>query len=289
MLHGDKPRQHHGKVEQSPGPPEGAPQNRPLAAQEGEGGHDQEGQKWRHRPLGQRGYAGEEVDVEEPELGAGLVPCVPAEQSDGQWRGHLHIGRGAAGKADDACAGDGDQRRVQVAAGAESPHVQVDERHHDEGEGGRGQPGGPVVHAEVLEDEHGPPVVERRLLQPGVAVEIGRDAGAQPALERVRRVEPVQHLVRDLRIAGLIGAHQAQAVAAQQRGLPIEQKKEGKTEKNGGLADDAPTGQSQAPAFGRVRSRWFLKSFHFQRFSNGADACLTQTGDAGFGQGGWGS
>ena len=101
---------------------------RPLAAQKGKGGDDEDGQKRRHRPLGQRGHAGEEVDVEEPELGIGLVPCVPAQQSDGQRRRHLHIGGGAAGKADDAGAGHGDQRRVQVAAGAESPHVQVDER-----------------------------------------------------------------------------------------------------------------------------------------------------------------
>ena len=80
---------------------------------------------------------------------------------------------------------------------------------------GRGQAGAPVVDAEVLKDEHGAPVVERRLLKPRMAVEIGRDAGAQAVFEGVRRVEADQHLVRDLRIARLVGAHQAQAVAAQ--------------------------------------------------------------------------
>ena len=144
----------------------------------------------------------------------------------------------------------GDQRRVQMAAGAESPHMQVDEHHHQEGEAGRGQARAPVVHAELLEDEHRPPVVERRLLQPGVAVEIGGDAGAQFALQRVRRVEPVQHLVRDLRIARLIGAHQAQPVAAHQRRLPIKKKKEGKGKKNRRLAGSCPAGQPRAPAFG---------------------------------------
>ena len=100
----------------------------------------------------------------------------------------------------------------------ESPHVQINERHHDEGEAGRGQAGAPVVDAELLKDEHGAPVVEGGLLQPGAAVEIGRNAGAQPPLSVCGGVEADQHLVGDLRIAGLVGAHQAEAVAAQQRG-----------------------------------------------------------------------
>jgi hypothetical protein len=178
VLDGDKPGQNHGKVERNPRPPEGAPQNGPLAAQVGEGGHNHESQKGRHRPLGQRGHASKEVDVEEPELGVGLVPGVPAQKADGQRRGHLHIGGSAAGKAHDAGAGDGDQRRVQMAARTKAPHMQVDERHHDEGEGGRGQARRPVVHAEVLEDEHRPPVVERGLFQPGLAIEVRGDAGA---------------------------------------------------------------------------------------------------------------
>ena len=150
--------------------------------------HDDEcGQKRRDRPLGQRGQAGKEIDVVEPEFGAGLIPGVPAEQADGQGRGHLHIGGRAAGEADDAGAGDGDERRVEMAAGAESSHVQVDEANHDEGEGGGGQAGAPVVDAEVLKEEHGAPVVEGGLLKPGTAVEIGRDAGDEAPLEGVRR------------------------------------------------------------------------------------------------------
>ena len=62
--------------------------------------------------------------------------------------------------------------------------MQVDKRHHDEGEGGRGQARRPVMHAEVLEDEHRAPVIERGLFQPGLAVEVGSDAGAQLALQR---------------------------------------------------------------------------------------------------------
>ena len=81
---------------------------------------------------------------------------------------------------------------------------------------GRGQAGAPVVDAEILEDEHGAPVVEGGLLEPGMAVEIGGDAGAEAVFEGVGRVEADQHLVGDLRVTGLVGADQAEAVAAQQ-------------------------------------------------------------------------
>ena len=222
VLHGDEPGQDDGEVEQHARPPEGAADDGPLAAQRGKGKQMmRDGQEGRHRTLGQGGHAGEEVDIEEPELGVGLIPGVPAEQADAEGRGHLHVSGGAAGEADDAGAGDGDERGVEVAAAAESPHVQVNERHHDEGEGGRGQAGAPVVHAEVLKDEHGAPVVEGGLLKPGVAVEIGRDAGAQTWPLRVcGGVEADQHLVGDLRIAGLVGADQAESVAAQQGVTP---------------------------------------------------------------------
>ena len=154
-------------------------------AQDGKCSNDERGQERRDRALGQRGDAGEEVDVEEPELGVGLIPGVPAEEADGERRGHLHVGGSAAGEADDAGAGDGNEGGVEVAAGPESAHVQVNERHHDEGEGGRGQARAPVVDAELLKDEHGAPVVKGGLFQPGPAVEIGGNAGAELALDGI--------------------------------------------------------------------------------------------------------
>ena len=172
VLDGDEPGQNDGEVEQHAGPPERSAHDGPLLAQRGKGADDDGGQKRRHRALGQCGHAGKEVNIEEPELGVGLIPGVPAEEADGKRRGHLHIGGCAARKADDAGAGDGDERGVEVSAGPESSHVQVNERHHDEGEAGRGQAGAPVVDAELLEDEHGAPIVEGGLLKPGAAVEV---------------------------------------------------------------------------------------------------------------------
>ena len=165
MLDGNEPGQHHGEIEDHAGPPKGAVEDGPFAAQKGKGGDDDDGQKGRYRSFGKRGQAGEEVDVIEPEFGIGFVPGIPAEQADGQRRGHLHIGGSASGKADDAGASDSNEGGIQVAARPKSPHVQVDEAHHDEGEGGGGQASAPVVDAEILKEEHGAPVVKCRFLQ----------------------------------------------------------------------------------------------------------------------------
>ena len=102
----------------------------------------------------------------------------------------------------------------------------------------------------------------------------------------VRRVEAIQHLMRDLRVAGFIGSHQAQARAARKRGLAIDQKEDCKAKKDCCLADGGPTGQPSVPTLRRIRSGWFLNSFHFQCFSNGA---VTQTGNPRSGQGDGGS
>ena len=64
VLDGHKPRQHHGKVQHHPRPPERAVENGPLAPQECKGSDDGKGQKRRYRPLGEGGKSGEEVDVE---------------------------------------------------------------------------------------------------------------------------------------------------------------------------------------------------------------------------------
>jgi hypothetical protein len=62
-------------------------------------------------------------------------------------------------------------------------------------------------------------------------------------------VEPVEHLVGDLCVAGFVGAHQAKAVTTQKRGLPIEKEKEGKAKKNSRFADAGPTRQRFAPGY----------------------------------------
>jgi hypothetical protein len=96
VLNGDEPGQHDGEVEEDAGPPERAPDDGPLAAQRGEGQEDEQGHEGRDRSLGERGDAGKEVDIEEPEFGVGFVPGIPAEQADAEGCGHLHVVGGAA-------------------------------------------------------------------------------------------------------------------------------------------------------------------------------------------------
>src|ERR1035438_6334410 len=101
-----------------------------------------------------------------------------------------------------------------------------------------------------------------------MAVEIGGYAGAELVSERGRGVESAEHLVGNLRVAGFVGAHQAQSIAAQERRKAVGEKEYGEKKKNGCFADGGPTGQPFGPAFGRFRSRGFQSCFHFQRFSS---------------------
>ncbi len=185
LLDGDVPGQHHDEVEQDAGEPDGAAEERPLAAEAGEEKDDGEREEGGDGAFGEGGGGAEEVEVEEPEFFAGLIPGVPAEHADAEGCGELHVGGGSAGEADDGDAGDGDEGGVEVASGAESPHVEEDEDDEGEGGGGGGKAGGPVGDAELLEEAHGAPVVEGGFFEPGFAVEDGGDGAAGDAVEGV--------------------------------------------------------------------------------------------------------
>ena len=100
---------------------------------------DDNRQKWRDGAFGQGGGSDEEIEIEEPELAVGLIPCIPAQHADAEGRGELHVGRCAARKADDSGAGGGDERGVKLASAAEAADVEIDERDQDEGEAGEGR------------------------------------------------------------------------------------------------------------------------------------------------------
>src|ERR1035438_1869077 len=242
MLDGDEPRQDHGEVKRHARPPEGAAENGPLAPKEGKGADDDDGQKRRYRTFGKGGQASEKVDVVEPEFGIGFVPRVPAEKANGQWRGHLHVSGCATRKADDAGACHGDQRCVQMATRPEAAHVEVNEADHDEGERCGGQAGAPVMDAKFLKEQHGPPVVKGRLLQPGMAVEIRGYAGAELFYDSGRGVNPVKHLMGNLGITGLVGAQQKKKKENKIGRKAVCQEEDRKKKENGYLADGGPTG-----------------------------------------------
>src|ERR1035437_8206377 len=136
-----------------------------------------------------------------------------------------------------------------MAAGAESSHVQVDERHHDEGKGGGGQARAPVVHAEILKEKHRTPVVKRWLLQPRMPVEIRGNAGAEPAFQCGGSVEPVQHFMGDVGVSWLVRAHQSPTVTAKDGRETVSEEESCKDHKHGCLADGSPFGQPSAPGW----------------------------------------
>ena len=261
MLHGDEPGQDHGEVENDSRPPERPPKNGPLPAQECECDDDARGEEWCNRTLGQRGQPGKEIDIVEPEFRIGFIPCIPAEEAYGERCGHLHVGGGASREADDACAGDSDECRIQMAAGTKTTHMQINEADHDKGEGGRRETGTPIVDAEILKKEHGAPVVESRFFKPGMAVEIRGDTGAELVAEGVGGVEAAEHLVGNLRIARLVGTDETQAVAAEDGRESIEKKEDGESEEDDEFGDagggrHSPANLVRCKGIGRME-KWF--------------------------------
>ena len=131
-----------------------------------------------------------------------------------------------------------------MASGAESPHVEEDEDDEREGAGGGGETGGPVGDAELLEEAHGAPVVEGGFFEPGLAVEDGGDGAAGEAVEGVADVLEAEaarddlgvdgvagvgvrgeHLAGDLGVAGLVGADEAELIAAEDGDEAVEQER----------------------------------------------------------------
>lgn len=92
-------------------------------------------------------------------------------------------------------------------------------------------------------------------------------------------VKPDQHFMRDLRIAGLVSANQAEAIATQHGGEAVDQKEDSKGEEHGDFARGGPARQPFRPLIGGIRSGWFQGCFHFQQFSNRSEspAALSKT------------
>ncbi len=239
-------------------------------------------------PFGEGGGGAEEVEVEEPEFLAGLVPGIPAEHADAERRGELHVGGGPAGEADDGDAGDGDESGVEMASGAEPPHVQEDEDDEGERGGGGGKTGGPVGDAELLEEAHGAPVVEGGLFEPGLAVEDGGNGAASDAVEGVANVLSAkaagdhlgvdcvagvgvrgEHLAGDLGVSWLVGAYQTQLVAAEDWNQSEQQQEDGNGEQDDKFTHGDRSRQSSGEATAWLRGgslRWTRWAVDYRSF-----------------------
>jgi hypothetical protein len=96
--------------------------------------------------------------------------------------------------------------------------------------------------------------------------------------------------MRDLGIAGLVGAHQPKAIAAQERGKPVGQEEDGKQQKDSYFTDGSPGGNQIWSATGLILRRRFQGSFHFEQFSNGyGNLFRAEQRFLGFAQDSWGT
>ncbi len=134
----DVPGQDHEEEEREPREPEAAADGLPLAAEAEEEHDGAEHQEDGDGALGEGGGGAEEVEIEQPELFAGLIPGVPAEQAYGQRSGELHVRRRTTGKAHHSGHGNHDERGVEMAAGTESSEVKEGEDDERAAAGGGG-------------------------------------------------------------------------------------------------------------------------------------------------------
>jgi len=92
-------------------------------------------------------------------------------------------------------------------------------------------------------------------------------------------VKADQHLMCDLRIARLVRADQAEAIATEHGGEAVDQEEDGKREEHSDFANSGPGQQPLRPLFVEISSGRFQGCFHFQQFSNRAHtpAALSKT------------
>src|SRR5208282_1238597 len=153
----------------------------------------------RDRAFGQGSERQSNVEGGEINVPAAFVPGVPGKQCDGKSGGERHVGRGGARKSNDAGATGRDEGAVQFTAGAEAAEEQVDGAdEHGSVESG-GQAGSLVADAGDTERQHRLPVIQYWLFEPRLALQRGRNP-----------IGALEHFARYLRVAGFVGAKQAE-------------------------------------------------------------------------------
>src|SRR2546430_698565 len=120
-----------------------------------------------------------------------------------------------------------------MATRTKPPHMQIDEDNQRKRPRRRWQPSRPVRDSELLEEAHRSPVIQRGLLEPGLAIkDRGHRSSSEAVIGRLKIRKPQtsrnhlcldlvagvrmsrEHLPRDLRVAWLIGPNQAELIAS---------------------------------------------------------------------------
>ena len=134
---------------------------------------------------------------------AAFVPGVPGKQCDGEGGGERHVGRGGVGKSDNTGATGGDECAVEFTAGSKAAEEPVNGCDEQGGVEGSGQAGSLIGDAGHAERQHRLPVIQHWLFEPRFALQRGCNPIGAP-----------EHFARHLRVAGFVGAEQAEGAEA---------------------------------------------------------------------------
>src|SRR5437899_208155 len=209
-LDGEVPGQHHSEVKHDARDPEGERDSTQVTLY-GDKKKDDDGSEGGCDWAFSQGCERQE-NVKNGEIHArtNFVPCVPAEQCDGESGGQRHVGRSGTCKSNDGGATSRDEGAVEFTAGSKPAEEEVDGCDEHGGVEGGGHAGGPVRNAEGAERQHRLPVVQHRLFQPRLALQRRRNP-----------IGAIEHFARHLRVTWFVGAEQTERPEA------IEEKKSG--------------------------------------------------------------
>src|SRR6185437_13027437 len=113
-------------------------------------------------------------------------------------RGQLHVGGSATRESDNRCGGGRDESCSKLCAGTEAAHVEVNDHHQRKSKCRRRKTRRPVVDSEGAKRCRGPPIIERRLLEPRTAME-----------RRSNEIVVAEHFPRNLLVTGLVGSRKS--------------------------------------------------------------------------------
>ena len=157
----------------TPGDPKRSPEQAAIALRRGEDHDNQASQQGRHRPLRQHAQSQEEIKRCQVAARFALIPRIPREQRDGEHGCERHIRRSCPGKSDHSRRRGAHQSTIELEAGPKSFQKKINRDHHKRRVHCRRQSRGPIAHAKNAVSQHRLPVVERRLLQPGLPPSVG--------------------------------------------------------------------------------------------------------------------
>lgn len=168
-LDRDVPRQGKRAKHQDARQPEGSHDEAHIPRRQREQHDHDRGQERRDGSLGQRSQRHADVKQREIDSLIAFAPGPPGEHADSESRGQCHIHRSRTGVADDSRTRSSDERCVHLDAAPEAAEEKIHGNHQQCSVNRRGNAGRRITHSHHRIGEHRLPVVEGRLLEPGMS------------------------------------------------------------------------------------------------------------------------